>query len=107
MDEWYNKLLKQLGLHSYPQETSSMLSRDIFYIGCRLNAFFQSAYQKPALTGLLLDQEDGKKLESSRATANHIKNQPANQLQTQVNQLRHQRVNLSLHKKGKNRKQSY
>ena len=40
-----------------------------------------------------------RKLESSRSIANHMKNQPVNQPQSQVNQVKHRRVNLTLHKK--------
>ena len=40
-----------------------------------------------------------KQLESSRATTKHMKNQPTSQPKAQVNQLRHQIVHLSPHKK--------
>ena len=47
--------MKQLALCGNPQETSSILSRDIFQFRMQDQVFSQNACQKPALTGLQLE----------------------------------------------------
>ena len=83
---WYNQVQRQLALCSYLQETSRLLSKTFFYLGCRIMTCLQSTCQKPALTGL--QPRSGKwekKLKSSRTAAKHMKTQLASQSQAQVN----------------------
>ena len=77
MDEWYNVAQIQFVLAKYPQETSKILHRDIF---CFFSWEMRTLFQKPLMIVTLTSSSFlsskvrlAKKLESSKATANHIK----------------------------------
>ena len=98
VDEWYNKVQTQIGLCNYPQETAQILQRDIFW-------FFLS---NESLISKTLDEghvnlnkfpaskvrQMAKKLESSQATAKHMKQVTKEPHATQINLLRPQRAEL-------------
>ena len=98
VDEWCNKVQTQIGLCNYPQETAQILQRLIFWFflsnesfTCKtldeghvnLNKFPASNFRQMA-----------KKLESSQATAKHVKQVTKDPLATQINLLRHRRTEL-------------
>ena len=98
IDEWYNAVQAQANLAKYPPETAKILQRDIFWF------FLHDAeFVSKTISDGSVDLEKfpaskvrqlAKKLESSKATACHIK-QVAGDLQAaQINLLRHQRTEL-------------
>ena len=98
VDEWYNAVQAQINLAKYPQETAQILHRDIFWFflgdeefvskttndsNIDLNKFPASKVRQMA-----------KKLESSKATAKHIKQADTEPQTTQIHLLRHQCTEL-------------
>ena len=77
IDEWYNAVLAHIPLCEYPKETAAILTRDIFWFFMTDNEFIAKIInegntdleQYPAAKV----QQMAKKLESSKATAKHIK----------------------------------
>ena len=111
VDEWFNAVQAQINLCNYPSETASILQRDIFWFYLRdeefvsktLNEGCADLQQYPASKVRQL----AKKLESSKATARHIKQATSNAQAAQINLLRHQRTELAQKKKGHKRKQHF
>ena len=107
VDEWFNAVQTQINLCNYPSETASILQRDIFWFYMRdeefvsktLNEGCADLQQYPASKVRQL----AKKLESSKATARHIKQATSNTQAAQINLLRHQQTELA-HKKKKSQK---
>ena len=103
VDEWFNAVQTQINLCNYPSETASILQRDIFWFYLRdeefvsktLNEGCADLQQYPASKARQL----AKKLESSKATACHIKQATSNAQAAQINLLRHQRTELAQKKK--------
>ena len=105
VDEWYNAVRQQIKLCNYPQATASIMERDIFW-------FFMSDqdFISKTLTEGQADLNDfpasrlrqlAKKLESSKATAKHMKSVTSNPQAAQVNILRHNRTQIApKHKKS-------
>ena len=108
VDEWFNAVQTQINLCNYPSEAANILQRDIFWFYLRdeefvsktLNEGCADLQQYPASKVHQL----AKKLESSKATARHIKQATSNAQAAQINLLRHQRTELT-HKKKKGHKQ--
>ena len=77
IDKWYNAVLVHIPLCKYPKETAAILTRDIFLFFMTDNEFITKTInegntdlaQYPAAKV----QQMAKKLESSKATAKHIK----------------------------------
>ena len=103
VDEWFNAVQKQVTLCKYPPETASILQRDIFwfylkdeeFVSKTLNEGCTDLQQYPASKVRQL----AKKLESSKATARHIKQATSHAQAAQINLLRHQRTELAQKKK--------
>ena len=94
VDEWFNAVQKQINLCKYPPETASILQRDIFWFYLRDEEFVSKTLNEGCAD---LDQypaskvrQLAKKLESSKATARHIKQATSNPQAAQINLLRHQ-----------------
>ena len=108
VDEWFNAVQKQITLCKYPPETASILQRDIFwfylkdeeFVSKTLNEGCADLQQYPASKVRQL----AKKLESSKATARHIKQATSHAQAAQINLLRHQRTELAHKKKGQKHK---
>ena len=92
IDEWYYAVLAHSPLCEYPKETAAILTRDIFWFFMTNNEFIAKTFnegntnfeQYPATKV----QQMAKKLESSKATAKHIKQHKSSvQGATQVNVL--------------------
>ena len=112
VDEWFNAVQKQINLCKYPPEIASILQRDIFwfylkdeeFVSKTLNEGCADLEQYPASKVHQL----AKKLESSKATARHIKQATSNVQAAQINLLQHQRTELAhKKKKGHKRKQHF
>ena len=94
VDEWYSAVQAQVNLAKYPPETAKILHQDIFWFFLHDESFVSRT-----ITEGSVDLEKfpasrvhqlAKKFESSKATANHVK-QVAGDLQaTQINLMRHQ-----------------
>ena len=103
VNEWFNAVQAQINLCNYPSETANILERDIFWFYLRdeefvsrtLNEGCVDLQQYPASKVRQL----AKKLESSKATARHIKQATSNAQAAQINLLRHQRTELTHNKK--------
>ena len=107
IDEWYNAVQAQVNLAKYPLETAKILHRDIFWFFLKDEDFVSRTISDgsvdldkfPARTVWQL----AKKLESSKATAMHIKQVSGEPQATQINLLRHQRTELPQHRYKKKR----
>ena len=104
IDDWYNAVLAHISLCEYPEETAAILTRDIFWFFMADNEFIAKTInegntdleQYPAAKV----QQMAKKLESSKATAKHIKQHTSStQGATQVNVLQHNHTSLLPKKK--------
>ena len=104
IDEWYNAVLTHIPLCEYPKETAAILTRDIFCFFMTDNEFIAKTINE-GNTGLeqypaAKVQQMAKKLESSKATAKHIKQHTTSvQGATQVNVLWHNCTGLPPKKK--------
>ena len=107
IDEWYNVVQAQVNLAKYPPETAKILQRDIFCFFLRDEEFVSKTISDGSVDLEKFPaskvRQLAKKLESSKATACHIK-QVAGDLQAaQINLLRHQRTELPSGKYKKKR----
>ena len=107
MDEWYNVVQAQVNLAKYPPETAKILQRDIFWFFLHDEEFVSKTISDGSVDLEKFPaskvRQLAKKLESSKATACHIK-QVAGDLQAaQINLLRHQRTELPVGKYKKKR----
>ena len=90
VDEWFNAVQTQINLCQYPPETANILQRDIFwfflkdeeFVSKTLNESCANLQQYPASKVHQL----AKKLESSKATARHIKQATSNEEDTSDSQ---------------------
>ena len=90
IDKWYNTIQAQVNLARYPLETAKILHRDIFWFFLRDKDFVSRTISDDSID---LDKfpasrvcQLSKKLESSKATARHIK-QVSGEPQVGPNQL--------------------
>ena len=91
VDEWFSAVQTQINLCNYPSETANILQRDIFwfylkdeeFVSKTLNEGCADLQQYPASKV----QQLAKKLESSKATARHIKQATSNAQAAQINLL--------------------
>ena len=98
VDEWYNAVQVQVNLAKYPQETGKILHRDIFWFFLWDEEFVSRTISDGSVD---LDKflssrvrQLAKKLESSKATAHHIKQVAGDPQAAQINLLRHQCTEL-------------
>ena len=107
VDEWYNAVQAQVKLAKYPSETAKILHRDIFWFFLRDEEFVSRTISDGSV-----DLENfpasrvrqlAKKLESSKATAHHIKQVAGDPQAAQINLLRHQHTELPAGKYNKKR----
>ena len=107
VDEWYNAVQAQVNLAKYPPETAKIMQRDIFWFFMRDEDFVSKTISDGSVDLEKFPaskvRQLAKKLESSKATACHIK-QVAGDLQAaQINLLRHQCTDLPAGKYKKKR----
>ena len=109
IDEWCNAVQMHIPLCEYPPETAAILTRDIFWFFMTDNEFIAKTInegntdlaQYPAAKV----QQMAKKLESSKATAKHIKQHTLTmQGAAQINVLRHNCASLPPKKKTGSKK---
>ena len=107
VDEWYNAIQAQVNLAKYPPETAKILHRDIFWFFLKDEDFVSRTISDGSID---LDKfpasrvcQLAKKLESSKATARHIKQVSGEPQVTQINLLCHQRTELPQHRYKKKR----
>ena len=107
VDEWYNAVQAQVNLAKYPPETAKILQRDIFWFFLRDEEFVSKTISDGSVdlekfpTSKV--RQLAKKLESSKATARHIKQVAGDPQAAQINLLRHQRTELPAGKYKKKR----
>ena len=109
VDEWYNAIQVQVNLAKYPLETAKILHRNIFWFFLKDEDFVSRTISDGSAD---LDKfpvsrvcQLAKKLESSKATARHIKQVSGEPQVTQINLLCHQRTELPHHRCKKKRSQ--
>ena len=98
VDEWYNTVQAQVNLAKYPPETAKILHRDIFWFFMKDEDFVTKTINEgnvdiqkvPASKVCQL----AKKMESSKATAKHIRQVAGDLLAAQVQLMQHQRTQL-------------
>ena len=77
IDEWYNAVLAHIPSCEYPEETAAILTRDIFWFFMADNEFIAKTINEgntnPEQYTAAKVWQMAKKLESSKATAKHIK----------------------------------
>ena len=102
VDKWYNALQAQVNLARYPLKTAKILHRDIFWFFLRDEDFMSRTISDGSID---LDKfpvsrvcQLAKKLESSKATARHIKQVSGEPQVAQINLLHHQRTELRQHR---------
>ena len=98
VDEWYNAVQAHVNLAKYPPETAKILHRDTFWFFLRDEEFVSRNIsdgcvdlEKFAASRV---RQLAKKLESSKATAHHIKQVAGYPRAVQINLLRHQCMEL-------------
>ena len=102
VDKWYNTMQVQVNLARYPPETAKMLHRGIFWFFLSDEDFVSRTISDGSID---LDKfpasrvcQLAKKLESSKATARHIKQISGEPQVAQINLLHHQRTELPQHR---------
>ena len=107
VDECYSAVQIQVALAKYPPETAKILHRDIFWFFLKDEEFLSKTIND---NNVDLDKfpankvrQLAKKMESSKATARHIKQVASDPQGPQINLMRHQCTDLpaSKHKKKK------
>ena len=110
VDEWCNAVQTQVGLAKYSKDTAEILERDIFWLFLKDESFVSKTLNEghvelskfPASTVCQL----AKKIESSQATAKHMKKVTRDPQAVQVNLLRHQCTEIPPSKSKKKNKSS-
>ena len=107
VNEWYNAVQTQVALAKYPPETAKILHRDIFWFFLKDEEFVSKTINNSDID---LDKFPTnkvrklvKKMQSSKATAKHIKQVASDPQAAWINLMRHQHTDLpsSKHKKRK------
>ena len=97
-DEWYNAVQTQVALARYPLETAHILQRDIFWFFLKDESFISKTLNEGHVelskSPSSKVRQMGQKLESSQATAKHMRQVSKDPQATQVNLLRHQGTEL-------------
>ena len=110
VDEWYHAVQTQVELATNPKETAEILQRDIFWFFLKDESFVSKTLNEghvelsrfPASTVYQL----AKKIESSQATAKHMKKVTRDPQAVQVNLLRHQHTEIPPSKSKRKNKTS-
>ena len=107
VDEWYKAIQAQVNLAKYLPETAKILHRDIFWFFLKDEDFVSRTISDGSID---LDKfpasrvcQLAKKLESSKATVGHIKQESREPQVAQINLLCHQRTELHHHRYKKKR----
>ena len=91
MDQWYNVVQTQVALANYPQETTQILQRDIFWFFLNDESFVSKTLNEGHVELSKLPasklRQLAKKFESSQATAKHMKQITRDPQVVQVNLL--------------------
>ena len=98
-EEWYNAVQAQVSLAKYPQETASILHRNIFWVFFLKDEEFVFKTINDSNIDLekfpaSKDRQHAKKMEPSQSTARHIRQVASDPKVNQVNLMRHQRTDL-------------
>ena len=98
MDEWLNAVQTQAALAKYPQETAKILQRDIFYFFLRDEEFVSKTINDSNIDLNKFPankvRQLAKKMESSQATAKHIKQVASDPQASQIHLMQHQCTEL-------------
>ena len=108
INQWYNAVQTQVALAKYPQEAVQILQRDIFWLFLNDKSFVSKTLNEghvelnkfPASTV----RQFVKEMESSQATAKHMKQVTRDPQAVQVNLLQHQCTEMPSTKSNKKRK---
>ena len=107
VDEWYNTVQAEVTLAKHPLETAKILHRDIFWFFLRDEEFVSRTISDGSIDLEKIPasrvRQLAKKLESSKATAHHIKQVAGDPQVVQINLLRHQFAELPTDKYKKKR----
>ena len=110
VDEWYNPVQDQINLARNPPETAKILHRDIFWFFLKDEDFVSKTINEGSV-----DLEKfptsrvwqlAKKMDSSKATARHIKQVAGDPQVAQINLMHHQHTELPNGKDRKRRPQA-
>ena len=98
VDEWYNAIQAEINLAKHLQEMAKILHRDIFWFFLRDEEFVSKTINDSNIDVNKFPaskvRQMARKLESSKATAKHIKQVATEPQATQINLLRHQCTEL-------------
>ena len=105
MDEWYNAVQTQVALAKYPPETSKIIHREIFWFFLKEGEYVSKTIKD---SNIDLDKipiskvrQLAKKMESSKATARHIKQVASDPHAAQINPMWHLCTDLPAGKQKK------
>ena len=105
VDKWYNVVQAQVNLAKYPPEMAKILHRDIFWFFLRDKEFVSRTISDGSVDLEKFPasrvRQLAKKLESSKAMAQHIKQVSGEPHAAQINLLQHQRMELPQHRHKK------
>ena len=111
VDKWYNAVQNQINIARYPQETAKILQRDIFWFFLKDENFASHTINDSNIDlnkfPACKVRQLAKKLESSKSTAQHIKQVSSEPQATQDNLLRHQRTELPPSKSQRKQRKSF
>ena len=102
VDEWYNAIQAQVNLAKYQPETAQILHRDIFWFFMKDEDFVTKTINEGNVDILKFPtskvQQLAKKMESSKATAIHMKQVAGDLPTTQIHLMHHQHTELLIKK---------
>ena len=98
VDEWYNEVQTQVALAKYPQETAKILLRAVFWFFVRDEKFVSKTINDSNIDLNKFPaskvRQLAKKMESSKATAKHIRQVTSNPQAAQIHLMHHQHTEL-------------
>ena len=98
VDEWYNAVQAQVNLAKYPPETAKILHKDIFWFFMKDKDFVTKTINEGNIDIQKFPaskiQQLAKKMESSKATAKHIRQVAGDIPVAQIQLMQHQRIEL-------------
>ena len=111
VNEWYNSVQTQVALAKYPQEFAKILHRDIFWFFLRDEEFVSKTINDSNIDLNKFPaskvRQLANKMESSKATAKHIKQVTSDTQAAQINLMHHQCTGLPPSKFDRKQKKSF
>ena len=111
MDEWYNAVQTQVALAKDPQETAKILHRDIFRFFLRDEEFVSKTINDSVIDLNKFParkvRQLSKKMETSKATAKHIKQLASESHATQIHLMQHECTEMTPASFKENKKESF